>query len=47
MACLTGVKPIDIPLELNVNFQRDERNLVEELTVYGLIVGSLIYLIAT
>lgn len=47
MACLTGVKPIDIPLELNVNFHRDEGNPVEELTLYGLLVGSLVYLIAT
>jgi len=41
---MTGCKPISIPLEQNVKLSVDERNLVEDTTMYKCIVGNLIYM---
>jgi hypothetical protein len=41
---MTGCKPISIPLEQNVKVSADERDLVEDTTMYRHIVGSLIYM---
>ncbi len=40
---MTGCEPISIPLEQNVKLNADERDLVEDTTMYRRIVGSLIY----
>ncbi len=42
-----GYKPILIPLEQNVKLSADERNLVEDTTMYKRIMGSLIYMTIT
>ncbi len=44
---MTSCKPILIPLEQNVKLSADERDLVEDTTMYRGIVGSLIYMIIT
>ncbi len=44
---MTGCKPISIPLEQNVKLSADERDLVEAITMYKRIVGSLIYMTIT
>ncbi len=44
---MTRCKPISIPLEQNVKLSADERNLVEDTTMYRRIVGSLIYMTIT
>jgi hypothetical protein len=44
---MTGCKPISIPLEQNVKLSADERDLVEDTTMYIRIVGSLIYMTIT
>jgi hypothetical protein len=44
---MTGCKPISIPLEQNVKLSADERDLVEDTTMYRRIVGSLIYMTIT
>jgi hypothetical protein len=44
---MTGCKPISIPLEQNVKLSVDERDLVEDTTLYRRIVGSLIYMTIT
>ncbi len=44
---MTGCKPISIPLEQNVKLNADEGNLVEDITMYKRIVGSLIYMTIT
>jgi hypothetical protein len=44
---MTGCKPISIPLEQNVKLSVDERDLVEDTTMYRRIVGSLIYMTIT
>jgi len=44
---MTGCKPILIPLEQNVKLSADERDLVEDTTMYRCIVGSLIYMTIT
>jgi hypothetical protein len=44
---MMGYKPISIPLEQNVKLSVDERNLVEDTTMYRRIVGSLIYMTIT
>jgi hypothetical protein len=44
---MTGYKPILIPLEQNVKLSADERDLVEDTTMYKRIVGSLIYMTIT
>jgi hypothetical protein len=41
---MMGHKPISIPLEQNVKLSADERDLVEDTTMYRYIVGSLIYM---
>jgi hypothetical protein len=41
---MTGCKPILIPLEQNVKLKADERDLVEDTTMYRRMVGSLIYM---
>jgi hypothetical protein len=41
---MTSCKPILIPLEQNVKLSVDERDLVEDTTMYRCIVGSLIYM---
>ncbi len=44
---MTGCKPISIPLEQNVKLSADEEDLVEDITMYKCIVGSLIYMTIT
>jgi hypothetical protein len=44
---MMGCKPISIPLEHNVKLNADERDLVEDTTMYKRIVGSLIYMTIT
>jgi len=44
---MTGCKPISIPLEQNVKLSANERDLVEDTTMYKHIVGSLIYMTIT
>ncbi len=44
---MTGYKPISIPLEQNVKLNVDEKDLVEDNTMYRRIVGSLIYMTIT
>jgi hypothetical protein len=41
---MTRCIPISIPLEQNVKLSADERDLVEDTTMYRCIVGSLIYM---
>jgi hypothetical protein len=41
---MTSCKPISIPLEQNVRLSANERDLVEDTTMYRRIVGSLIYM---
>jgi len=41
---MMGCKPISIPLEQNVKLSADERDLVEDTTMYKRMVGSLIYM---
>jgi hypothetical protein len=41
---MMGCKPISIPLEQNVMLNADEGDLVEDITMYKRIVGSLIYM---
>jgi hypothetical protein len=41
---MMGCKPISIPLEQNVKLNADEGDLVEDITMYRRIVGSLIYM---
>jgi len=44
---MMGYKPILIPLEQNVKLSADERDLVEDTTMYKRIMGSLIYMTIT
>jgi hypothetical protein len=44
---MTSCKPISIPLEQNVKLNANERDLVEDTTMYKHIVGSLIYMTIT
>ncbi len=44
---MMGCRPISIPLEQNVKLNVDERDLVEDTTMYRCIVGSLIYMTIT
>jgi hypothetical protein len=44
---MTGCKPISIPLEQNVKLSANEGDLVEDITMYRRIVGSLIYMTIT
>jgi hypothetical protein len=44
---MTGCKPISIPLEQKVKLSVDKRDLVEDITMYICIVGSLIYMTVT
>ncbi len=44
---MTGCKPISIPLEQNVKLSADEGDLVEDITMYRCIMGSLIYMTIT
>jgi hypothetical protein len=44
---MTGCKPISIPLEQNVKLNADEGDLVEDITMYIRILGSLIYMTIT
>ncbi len=44
---MMGYKPISIPLEQNVKLSANEKDLVEDTTMYRRIVGSLIYMIVT
>jgi hypothetical protein len=44
---MMGCKPISIPLEQNVKLSVDEKDLVEDTTMYRRIVGSLIYMTIT
>jgi hypothetical protein len=44
---MMGYKPISIPLEQNVKLSANEKDLVEDTTMYRRIVGSLIYMTVT
>ena len=44
---MTGCKPISVPLEQNVKLSSEEGELLEDVTVYRRIVGSLIYMTIT
>jgi hypothetical protein len=44
---MMGYKPISIPLEQNVKLSANEKDLVEDTTMYRRVVGSLIYMIVT
>ena len=44
---MTGCKPISVPLEQNVKLSVEEGELLEDVTVYRRIVGSLIYMTIT
>jgi hypothetical protein len=44
---MTSCKPISIPLKQNVKLSADEGDLVEDITMYRRIVGSLIYMTIT
>jgi hypothetical protein len=44
---MMGCKPISIPLEQNVKLSADERDLVQDTTMYKCKVGSLIYMTIT
>jgi len=44
---VTGCKPISIPSEQNVKLSADEKDLVEDTTMYRHIVRSLIYMTIT
>ena len=44
---MTGCKPISVPLEQNVKLGSEEGELLEDVTVYRRIVGSLIYMTIT
>jgi hypothetical protein len=44
---MTGCKPISIPFEQNVKLNANERDLMEDTTMYRHIVGSLIYMTIT
>ncbi len=41
---MSGCKPISIPLEQNVKLSVDEGNIVDAITMYIRVVGSLIYM---
>ncbi len=40
---LMGCEPISIPLEQNVKLSANEKDIVEDTTMYICIMGSLIY----
>jgi hypothetical protein len=44
---MTSYKPISIPLQQNVKLCVDERDLVEDTTMYRHIMGNLIYMTIT
>jgi len=44
---MMGYKPNSIPLEQNVKSSADERDLMEDTTMYRCIMGSLIYMTIT
>ena len=44
---MTGCKPISIPLEQNVKLNAETCELLEDITMYRRIVGSLIYMTIT
>ena len=44
---MTGCKPISVPLEQNVKLSSEEGELLEDVTVYRRIAGSLIYMTIT
>ncbi|XP_022874314.1 uncharacterized protein LOC111393155 [Olea europaea var. sylvestris] len=46
-AGLEDFSSVDTPMELNVKYRKDERNLLDDPTLYHSLVGSLIYLTTT
>ena len=44
---MTGCKPISVPLEQNVKLNAETGELLEDITMYRRIVGSLIYMTIT
>ena len=44
---MTGCKPISISLEQNVKLSAEKGELLEDVTIYRRIVGSLIYMTIT
>eukprot|EP00268_Persea_americana_P030041 TRINITY_DN29089_c0_g2_i1.p1 TRINITY_DN29089_c0_g2~~TRINITY_DN29089_c0_g2_i1.p1 ORF type:complete len:108 (+),score=10.93 TRINITY_DN29089_c0_g2_i1:187-510(+) len=46
-AHLDNSTPVDTPLEVNVNYSRDEAEVLSDPTFYRKLVGSLVYLTIT
>ena len=44
---MTGCKPITTPLEVNGKLTQDGRELIDDVTMYRCMVGSLIYMTIT
>ena len=47
LASLEDTSSVDTPMEVNVKYRKDERDLLDEPTLYRRLVGSLIYLTTT
>ncbi|RVW57294.1 Serine hydroxymethyltransferase, mitochondrial [Vitis vinifera] len=47
LAGLEDTSSIDTPMEVNVKYRKDERNLLDDPTLYRRLVGSFIYLTTT
>ena len=44
LAGLEDTSSVDTPIEVNVKYRKDEKDILEEPTLYRRLVGSLIYL---
>ena len=47
LAGLEDTSSFDTPMEVNVKYMKDEEDLLDDLTLYRRLVGSLIYLTTT
>ena len=47
LAGLEDTSSVDTPMEVNVKYRKDERDLLDDPTLYRRLVGSLIYLTTT
>ena len=47
VAGLKDISSVDTPMEVNVKYRKDERDLLDDPTLYKSMVGSLIYLTTT